>query len=104
MEGQQSVTGAEHRHAVGRILARRHYGRIPGLLGQVNHPLQQGIESGARLAIQLDEGSAFEPDAIAHRRSGQPGTTSSIGTDPSRLPAWTASCTACRRSPNPGAE
>jgi hypothetical protein len=42
------VTGAEHRHAEGRILARRHYGRIPGLLGQVNHPLQQGIESGAR--------------------------------------------------------
>ncbi len=45
MEGQQSVTVAENRHAVGKILARRHYGHIPGLLGQVNHPQQQGIEA-----------------------------------------------------------
>jgi predicted ATPase len=50
------------------------------------------------------EGGAFEPDAVAHKRSGQPGTIFSIGTDPSRLPARTASWTACRRSPNPGAE
>ena len=70
--------------AVGRILARRHDPRIPGLLGEVNRSLQQGIKSGA-----------FEPDAVAHTRSGQPGTISSIGTDPSRLPVRTASCTAC---------
>jgi len=41
-------TGAEHRHAVGRILAGRHYGRIPGLVGKVDRSLQQGIESCAR--------------------------------------------------------
>jgi hypothetical protein len=45
VEGQQSVTGAEHRHAVGRILAGRHYGRIPGLLGEGDRSLQQSIES-----------------------------------------------------------
>jgi hypothetical protein len=42
----EPVTGAEHRHTVGRILARRHDSRIPGLIDQISDPLQQGIESG----------------------------------------------------------
>src|ERR1022692_133006 len=46
VEGRQSVTGTEHCHAVGRILARRHDPRIPGLLGEGNRSLQPGIESG----------------------------------------------------------
>ena len=90
--------------AIGGITAGRHDGRIPGLVHQVSHTCQQRIERCAGQAIQLDEGGTLEPDAVAHKRSGQPGTISSTGTEPSRLPTRADSCTARRRSSNPGSE
>jgi hypothetical protein len=59
---QQPIPAAEHRPAIGGIIAGRHGGRIPGLVNQVNHALQQGVERCAGEAVQLDESPVLEPD------------------------------------------
>jgi hypothetical protein len=48
IKAQQPITGAEHDHTVGRIIPRRYHGRIPGLINQDNHALQQRIECDCR--------------------------------------------------------
>ena len=37
-------------------------GRIPGLVNQVNHALQQGVERCAGKAVQLGESPVLEPE------------------------------------------
>jgi hypothetical protein len=107
VEGQETPSGAEHGPAVGRVVAGWHHDRIPGRLHQFRNPLQRRVEGLAGQTAELDQGGALEPDPIGHRRCrrpGQSGTISSIGTDPSRLPARTASRTLPSRASKPGSE